>query len=174
MLANTTRESQGTDSTQFFFGQALREKFGDTEASNAEDLLGTLLICPNLGIGFDERHQLVAPLVVSAAGQGEIVCSIKSYGPEAYDSLRITLPKVASEVALEQCSVMYRGEQENKEADVTASITFEGEVEDDNGVKRTGAQGARLIVPLQSTVPPWPHALDLRLSMTYLPIVRNI
>lgn len=151
----------------------LRENSENGNGSVQGALLGTVMLCPDIGVDFDDRRQMAAPLIVFSDGRGEVTCSIKPFGPEAYQAVRVSLPKVKSEFTVNHCAVVYRGERETREADVTAEVTVSGDIEDHDGVKRAGPGGADLLIPLQSSIPAWSHALDLQLRLTYLRIDRK-
>ena len=89
-------------------------------------VLGNLVIIPDLGVGFDERRQIAVPLALSPLGRGELEFSVKPFGPEAYESLKITLPKAKAALRVDNCSVVYRGDGQTADADVTPAVTLEG------------------------------------------------
>ena len=135
-------------------------------------VLGNLVVTPDLGVGLDERRQLAVPLALSPLGRGELEFSVKPFGPEAFESLRIALPKAKAAFTVDNCSVVYRGDGQSTGADVTPEITIEGDVERNGGLSLTGTEGAGVLVSLAKSTPPWPHALDVRLRITYLRLDR--
>ena len=142
----------------------------DTAASGA--MLGALVICPDLGVGFDEKRQVAAALSLTPLGRGEIELTVKPFGADAFEQLRLSWPKARSVISIDQCAVVFRGEEQSSSADVIQKIIFEGDVHERDGMITMGPAGARAVISIGELVPPWPHALDLRLRFTYLRLDR--
>ncbi len=111
-------------------------------------VLGNLIITPDLGVGFDDRRQLVVPLALSPLGRSALEFSVKPFSPEAFESLKIDLPKAKAAFTIDNCSVVYRGDGQSIGADVTPDFTIEGDVERSGGLSLTGSEGAGVLVSL--------------------------
>ena len=130
------------------------------------------MICPDLGAGYDEKRQVATSLSLSALGRGEIEIAVKSFGPDAYQQLRLSWPRARSIVTIDNCAVVFRGDGQTSGIDVTRYVTFDGDVEERDGIFTLGPEGAHALVSLGTEIPTWPHALDLRLRFTYLRLDR--
>ncbi len=147
-------------------GQVTADQFSSGAA------LGLLTITPDLGVGFEGRRVIQAPVSVSSLGRGELQIAVKPFGPEAYQALRIQWPTGKSIFSIKQCAVLYRGESEQDVIDVTTSLTFEGDVEMHAGAAISGSADSFVTIDLGASIPPWPHGLDLLLRFTYVRLDR--
>ena len=134
--------------------------------------LGVLTLVPDLGVGADDQKSMPVPLALSTLGRGEIQSEIKSFGPQAYQALQLHWPSAASVVRIERCAVLYRGEAEQSVVDVTSKLSIDSGEEIQNGVIQMGAAGGSTTIDLVSSLPPWPHSLDLLLRFTYVRLDR--
>ena len=123
-------------------------------------------------MGFDEKRQVAAALSLTPLGRGEIELTVKPFGADAFEQLRLSWPKARSVISIDQCAVVFRGEEQSSSADVIQKIIFEGDVHERDGMITMGPAGARAVISIGELVPPWPHALDLRLRFTYLRLDR--
>ena len=134
--------------------------------------LGVLNLVPDFGVGADDRKSLSVPLELSTLGRGEIQSEIKPFGPQAYQALQLQWPSAASLVLIERCAVMYRGEAEQAVIDVTSKLSIDSGDEMQNGAIMMGEDGGSITIDLGSSMPPWPHSLDLLLRFTYVRLDR--
>lgn len=142
---------------------------GTVDASDftAGSAVGAIAIIPDIGAGFDERRAVRVPLDTSVLGRGEIQTQVKVFGPEAYQALKIQWPSGRSVITVTQCAVLYRGEGEQSALDVTPKHTFGDTTQAHNGVAITQSDGTESQIDLNTTVPAWPHSLDLLLRFKY-------
>ncbi|NKB45439.1 MAG: hypothetical protein GKS03_14300 [Alphaproteobacteria bacterium] len=132
--------------------------------------LGVLTLVSDIGVGVDDRKSMHVPLEVSALGRGEIQAEIKPFGPEAYQVLHMQWPNAKAVVVVERCAVRYRGESEQSVIDITSKLSIDGGTHE--GPIMVGETGASITFELGSTLPPWPHGLDLLLRFTYVRLDR--
>ena len=153
-------------------GAAVALDGGKANASSfsSGSALGVLTLVPDIGVGVDDRKSMHIPLEVSAIGRGEIQAEIKPFGPEAYQALHVQWPSVKSVVVVERCAVQYRGETEQSVVDVTSKLSIDGETQE--GPIMVGSAGGSVTIELGSTLPPWPHGLDLLFRFTYVRLDR--
>ena len=139
------------------------------EASHltAGPMLGGVVICPDMGAGFDSKRQGVMPLAVNAFGRGEIEAMIKPFGPEAYWRLRFSWPDARAIVQIDAAAAAYIGEHEQRPAELRP-VTWTGAFKILPGVYMIEpGKPAEAIIAL-NTPPAWPHALQLILRFKYL------
>lgn len=67
---------------------------------------------------------------------------------------------------------MYRGEAEQNVIDVTSNLSIDDGDIMQNGAIMMGAGGGSVTIDLGSSLPPWPHSLDLLLRFTYVRLDR--
>lgn len=134
--------------------------------------LGALLIAPDLGVGFDQRREGAVPLAVNAFGRGEVAVTLKPAGPEAFQRLRLRLPTVRAVFSLDQLSVIFAGEREQKTVNLLDGdgrrLTWTHADPGPDNARTTTKAGTAIEVDLASDVPPWAHALSLRVRFKYL------
>jgi len=145
---------------------------GITSAYNAQHLgagplLGGLVICPDLGVGFDTKRQGSMPLSVNAFGRGHIQVIIKPFGVEGYRRLRFTWPTARAIVQIDSVAAIYIGETERRAAKVTQAV-WSGDTEAASGVSVIEADKPGEAVVSLDEAPPWPHVLEVTLRFKYL------
>lgn len=137
------------------------------EHLTAGPLLGGVIICPDLGAGFDTRRQGAMPLAINAFGRGHIQVMVKPFGGEAYRRLRLTWPGARAVVQIDQIAASYIGENERRPARLGA-VAWSGTTEIAPGLHLTAAdQAGEAVVDLDAP-PPFAHALELTLRFKYL------
>jgi FMN phosphatase YigB (HAD superfamily) len=130
-------------------------------------LLGGLIICPDLGVGFDSKRQGAMPLSVNAFGRGHIQVIVKPFGIEGYRRLRFTWPNARAIAQIDNVSAVYIGETQHRGAQVTQAV-WSGDTEAASGVSVIEAgKPAEAVVTLDEA-PPWPHALEVTIRFKYL------
>ncbi len=139
------------------------------EASHltAGPMLGGVVICPDMGAGFDTKRQGVVPLAVNAFGRGEIEAMIKPFGPEAYWRLRFSWPDARAILQIDGAAAAYIGEHEQRPAELRP-VVWSGAFKIMQGIYMIEpGKPAEAIIAL-NTPPAWPHALQLVLRFKYL------
>ncbi|MBM3514721.1 MAG: hypothetical protein FJX59_13565 [Alphaproteobacteria bacterium] len=134
---------------------------------NADPLLGVIQICPDLGIGFDERRQGAVPLAVNAFGRGVVAATLKGPTPEAYVKLRLRWPAARAAIGIDRVVVHFDADGGRR------SVTLGGpEIAWSGGEAAGGARivggAAETVLDLSRHVPPGPHGLDLEVRFKYL------
>ncbi len=133
----------------------------------AGPLLGGLLICPDLGVGFDTKRQGAMALAVNALGRGDIQVVIKPLGIDAYRRLRLTWPVGRAVVTLDHVAATYLGENERRAAKVGPLAWTSVQAVPGGGHVTSAGTAAEVTFDLDDA-PPWPHALELTLRFKYL------
>lgn len=160
-----------------FFGQAFAA--GVRRSYTADHLtsgpaLGAIMVCPDLGVGFDARREGALPLTVNAFGRGEIALTVKPPGPEAFQRLRLRFPAVRAVLGLDQFDVAFVGEQEQRSVDLLDGegrrLSWTKAEPGPDGLCVTTAAGTEVTVDLSADVPAWVHMMSLRLRFKYLRI----
>ncbi len=131
-------------------------------------LLGMLTVCPDAGIGFDMKRAGAVSLGINAFGRGHIQGAIKPFGPDAYLRLKFIWPGARSVIQIDEMSVTYIGESEQREAPVR-KMAWSG-TRDAAGAQITETTTPAETVVELGTPPSWPHALELKLRFKYLRI----
>lgn len=136
-------------------------------------MLGSISICPDIGVGFDPKLEGSVPLAVNAFGRGEITAALKPLGAQVYQRLRLQFPKAPALLAIDQFSLIYVGEQEQKTIILDQKTGLERlmweNVAPGQGQMLVAAENrveARL--DLQLDTPSWLHALHIRIRYRYL------
>lgn len=158
-----------------FFGQVFAAGARDSYAADhltSGPALGSILIAPDLGVGFDQRREGAVPLAVNAFGRGEMTVTVKPAGPEAFQRLRLRLPAVRAVFSLDQFSAAFAGERDYKTVNLLDEnarrlVWANADAGPDN-TRTTRKDGTSLEVDLSADVPPWMHRLTLRLRFKYL------
>ena len=133
----------------------------------AGPLLGGITIVPDLGAGFDPRRGGGVALALNAFGRAEITVTIKNFGADAYARVKLTWPAVAAVAAVDQVSIIARGEREARGVSITAQH-WTGASEIAPGARLLGAgPSAELVLDLQAP-PAFVHALEMTLRVKYL------
>lgn len=130
-------------------------------------ILGSLTITPDLGVGFDDKYKIIIPLSLSSLGRATLRQEIKSIGPETYQSIRIIWPEARAAVSIMSCEVTFRGEKEYKQVELKSQVTFLGSIYRENEIEILGSEGGQCEIYLGSVIPPWLHAIELRMMITY-------
>lgn len=136
-------------------------------------MLGGMAICPDVGVGFESKLGGTVPLAVNAFGRGEISVALKSLGPQVYQRLRLQFPKAAALLAIDQISLIYVGQRNQKTVVLNAGADLErlawSNIQSGpEGLVAAGKEGAEAIIDLQADTPTWLHGLHLRLRYRYL------
>jgi hypothetical protein len=144
---------------------------GATEAYRPEHLtsgplLGGLMICPDLGVGFDTKRQGAMALAVNVFGRGEMQVVVKPLGLEAYRRLKLTWPAGRAVVTLDHVGATYLGENDRRAVKV-GNLVWSGVQAVPGGGHVTGVTPAEVTIDLDEA-PPWPHALELVLRFKYV------
>jgi hypothetical protein len=129
-------------------------------------ILGRIVVCPDLGTGFDERRQGTIPLAMNAFGRAELQATIKAPGSEQYRRLRITWPRAKAALSLDQVTVTYVGADERLPRTLPAdAVTWKKGAAD--GALVRAEPDAVCVIDL-GQAPAWPHGIDLSLRLKYL------
>ena len=100
-------------------------------------------------------------------GRATLRQEIKSIGPETYQSIRIIWPEARAAVSIMSCEVTFRGEKEYKQVELKSQVTFLGSIYRENEIEILGSEGGQCEIYLGSVIPPWLHAIELRMMVTY-------
>lgn len=132
----------------------------------AGPVLGGVTLVPDLGAGFDPARGGAVALAVNAFGRAEITVPLKSFGADAYRRIKLVWPAAAAVAALDQVSIIARGEREQRRVDVIAQ-EWSGADEIAPGVRQLAAKPAEVILTLADP-PAFAHALEMTLRLKYL------
>ena len=143
---------------------------GYTAAHMSSDpLLGTVALCPDLGVGFDQHREGAIALRVNAFGRGEISAALKGVGPEGYVRLRLRWPAARAVVRLDRIVVGFTVDDARSVVEIPAAqVTWTGARDLGGGECLIEAKDAEAVIDLNRHVPPQPHGLDLELRFKYL------
>ncbi len=133
----------------------------------AGPLLGGVVICPDIGAGFDSKREGAVPLAINAFGRGHMQVMIKPFGPEAYRRLRLTWPSARAVVQIDHISAAYFGESEQRPA-ALAPVVWIAAAEISPGLRLIKSGKAGVAVVDLGAPPPFAHALELTLRFKYL------
>ncbi len=153
------------------FAAGVRETYAADHLTSGP-ALGSIVITPDLGVGFDSRREGAVPLTVNAFGRGEISVTVKGPGPEAFRRLRLALPAARAVVGFDAFTAAFSGERDHKVVnlleDSARRLTWTHAEPGAANTRTTAKEGATLEADLASDVPPWGHSLTLRLRFKYL------
>lgn len=134
-------------------------------------LLGGLGVCPDLGVGFDERREGKVALNVNAFGRGFVSATLKGPGPEVFRRLRLRWPAARAVIQLDQCVAVYTTEQGVRRVDLLAeppgTLAWSGARPLDAAALLASAEAA-VVLDLAAVTPAALHGLDLELRFKYL------
>ncbi len=148
------------------FAGAQNGTFGP-EHLTAGPLLGGLVICPDLGIGFDAKRQGAMPLSVNAFGRGQIQVVIKPFGPEAYKRLRLSWPQARAVMQIDHIGISYIGERQRSLGVPGPAAWSNASAVSTGAYLSIGDKPAEAVIDLGAP-PSWPHALELTVRYKYL------
>jgi FMN phosphatase YigB (HAD superfamily) len=132
-------------------------------------LLGGLAICPDLGVGFDQRREGRVALNVNSFGRGFVAATIKGMSPEAYKILRLTWPTTRAVIQIDRASVTVTTARGVKTTDLapTGQLTWSGTSPLPGGAVMAERQAVTML-NVEALAPAEPHSLDIELRFKYL------
>jgi FMN phosphatase YigB (HAD superfamily) len=132
-------------------------------------LLGGLAICPDLGVGFDQRREGKVALNVNSFGRGFVAATIKGMSPEAYKSLRLTWPATRAVIQIDRASVTVTTARGAKSTDLVPAgqVTWSGTSPLPGGAMMAERQAVAML-NVEELAPAEPHSLDIELRFKYL------
>lgn len=133
----------------------------------AGPVLGGLTLLPDLGAGFDPKRGGAVALAVNAFGRAEIAVPVKSFGADAYRRIKLTWPAAAAVAALDQVSIIARGERETRRVEIT-SQDWSGAAETGAGARQIASGTPAEVVLTLADPPSFPHALEMTIRLKYL------
>ena len=149
----------------------------DTSQVTSGPMLGGLAICPDLGVGFDAKHEGTVPLTINVFGRGEISIEIKPLGPLVYQRLRLRFPQATAFLSVDELAITYKGEHDRKtlvlsEGNGLDRLNWKNVEHSAPGTVTAASEGAEATVDLSHGTPPWLHGMHLRLRYKYLRLER--
>ncbi len=146
------------------YAQGTSDAYGPDHLDSGP-MLGAVSICPDIGIGFDERRQGSVALKTNAFGRGQMSLGLKAEGPEAYVRLHLRWPTARAVVRLDRATATFTVNGVPRSVDIP-NVQWAGA--HDLGKGEFLIERGETVLDLAAHIPPQPHALDLELRFKYL------